>query len=98
VQSTQLLVLGLPYLHTLLFSSTILFNYLPRTNIPTMGFAIKKPADATGSAMPAICIGLFVAFGGVLFGYVLLTHISTSHVPTLTSTDMTLVPSVAFLL
>lgn len=38
-----------------------------------MGFAIKKPADATGSAMPAICIGLFVAFGGVLFGYVLLS-------------------------
>ncbi|KAJ5310816.1 uncharacterized protein N7443_003277 [Penicillium atrosanguineum] len=34
-----------------------------------MGFAIKKPADATGSAMPAIVIGLFVAFGGVLFGY-----------------------------
>ncbi|KAJ5675189.1 uncharacterized protein N7477_005123 [Penicillium maclennaniae] len=34
-----------------------------------MGFAIKKPADATGSAVPAIVIGLFVAFGGVLFGY-----------------------------
>lgn len=35
-----------------------------------MGFAIKKPDDAVGSAAPAIIIGLFVAFGGVLFGYV----------------------------
>ncbi|CAI7664108.1 Major facilitator-type transporter ecdD [Penicillium manginii] len=34
-----------------------------------MGFAIKKPDDAVGSATPAIIIGLFVAFGGVLFGY-----------------------------
>lgn len=35
-----------------------------------MGFALKKPDDAVGSAAPAILIGLFVAFGGVLFGYV----------------------------
>ncbi|KAJ5153731.1 Major facilitator superfamily domain general substrate transporter [Penicillium coprophilum] len=34
-----------------------------------MGFALKKPDDAVGSAAPAIMIGLFVAFGGVLFGY-----------------------------
>lgn len=34
-----------------------------------MGFAFKRPDDATGSAAPAIMIGLFVAFGGVLFGY-----------------------------
>ncbi|EPS31442.1 Major facilitator-type transporter ecdD [Penicillium oxalicum] len=34
-----------------------------------MGFALKKPDDAVGSATPAIIIGLFVAFGGVLFGY-----------------------------
>ncbi|OQD78959.1 hypothetical protein PENANT_c070G08299 [Penicillium antarcticum] len=34
-----------------------------------MGFMIKKPDDAPGSAAPAIIIGLFVAFGGVLFGY-----------------------------
>ncbi|GAB1194040.1 general substrate transporter [Aspergillus pseudonomiae] len=34
-----------------------------------MGFMLKKPDDATGSAAPAIMIGLFVAFGGVLFGY-----------------------------
>lgn len=47
-------------------------------------FALKKPADVPGKAWwvlqsiwdfiqtnwlrPAICIGLFVAFGGVLFG------------------------------
>lgn len=37
-----------------------------------MGFGLKKPDDAVGSAAPAIIIGLFVAFGGVLFGYVLL--------------------------
>ncbi|KAJ5306902.1 hypothetical protein PENANT_c003G06296 [Penicillium antarcticum] len=34
-----------------------------------MGFALKRPDDAVGSAAPAIIIGLFVAFGGVLFGY-----------------------------
>ncbi|KAL4780410.1 general substrate transporter [Aspergillus varians] len=34
-----------------------------------MGFMLKKPDDAAGSAMPAIMIGLFVAFGGVLYGY-----------------------------
>lgn len=28
-----------------------------------------KPDDAAGAAWPAICIGAFVAFGGVLFGY-----------------------------
>ena len=33
-----------------------------------MGFALKKPADVAGSALPAIVIGTFVAFGGVLFG------------------------------
>ncbi|OCK78589.1 general substrate transporter [Lepidopterella palustris CBS 459.81] len=32
-------------------------------------FALKKPDDVPGKAWPAICIGLFVAFGGVLFGY-----------------------------
>lgn len=34
-----------------------------------MGFMIKKPADESGSAGFAIIIGLFVAFGGLLFGY-----------------------------
>ena len=34
-----------------------------------MGFGFKKPDDAAGAAAPAIIIGLFVAFGGVLFGY-----------------------------
>jgi MFS family permease len=34
-----------------------------------MGFMPKKPEDAAGAAWPAILIGLFVAFGGVLFGY-----------------------------
>jgi len=28
-----------------------------------------KPEDEAGAAWPAICIGAFVAFGGVLFGY-----------------------------
>jgi SP family sugar:H+ symporter-like MFS transporter len=35
-----------------------------------MPFLLKKPADVEGSAAPAIMVGLFVAFGGVLFGYV----------------------------
>lgn len=35
-----------------------------------MGIAIKKPSEEAGKAWPAIVIGFFVAFGGVLFGYV----------------------------
>ncbi|KAL2395781.1 Major facilitator-type transporter ecdD [Exophiala dermatitidis] len=34
-----------------------------------MGFLFNKPADVPGSAAPAIIIGCFVAFGGILFGY-----------------------------
>jgi len=34
-----------------------------------MGVAFKKPAGEPGKAWPAILVGLFVAFGGVLFGY-----------------------------
>jgi hypothetical protein len=34
----------------------------------TMGLMLKKPAGEPGSAVPAIIIGLFVAFGGILFG------------------------------
>lgn len=34
-----------------------------------MGFLIKKPADDVGATWPAVVVGLFVAFGGVLFGY-----------------------------
>ncbi|KAI9371223.1 general substrate transporter [Aspergillus egyptiacus] len=34
-----------------------------------MGFILRKPDDAAGSAVRAILIGLFVAFGGVLYGY-----------------------------
>ncbi|CAL8575107.1 Plasma membrane low glucose sensor [Xanthoria parietina] len=34
-----------------------------------MGVMIKKPTDVPGSAAPAILIGLFVSFGGILFGY-----------------------------
>ena len=35
-----------------------------------MGVMIKKPEGSAGSAFPAILVGLFVAFGGVLYGYV----------------------------
>jgi hypothetical protein len=41
-----------------------------------MGFALKKPEDTAGSAAPAIIIGFFVAFGGILFGYALLFVLS----------------------
>ncbi|KAF2705335.1 high affinity glucose transporter RGT2 [Pleomassaria siparia CBS 279.74] len=34
-----------------------------------MGFSVKPPPNAAGSALPAIFIGMFVAFGGVLYGY-----------------------------
>jgi SP family sugar:H+ symporter-like MFS transporter len=30
---------------------------------------LNKPPDAEGSARPAIIMGIFVAFGGILFGY-----------------------------
>jgi hypothetical protein len=33
-----------------------------------MGLMIKKPDDVVGSAAPAIIIGVFVAFGGILVG------------------------------
>jgi len=35
-----------------------------------MAFMIKNPEPSAGKSWPAILIGLFVAFGGVLFGYV----------------------------
>lgn len=35
-----------------------------------MGLMLKKPEHVAGSALPAIAIGMFVAFGGVLFGCV----------------------------
>ncbi|RKF64218.1 putative glucose transporter rco-3 [Erysiphe neolycopersici] len=34
-----------------------------------MGLALKKPQDVPGRSWPAIVIGLFVATGGVLYGY-----------------------------
>ena len=34
-----------------------------------MGIMLKKPEGIPGKSWPAIVIGLFVAFGGVLFGY-----------------------------
>lgn len=34
-----------------------------------MGFMIKKPDDVAGSPVPALLVGLFISFGGVLFGY-----------------------------
>ena len=35
-----------------------------------MGLMLQKPEGSAGSALPAILVGLFVAFGGVLYGYV----------------------------
>ena len=34
-----------------------------------MGLKLKKPTDVAGASWPAVAVGLFVAFGGVLFGY-----------------------------
>lgn len=36
-----------------------------------MGIMLKKPDHVAGSAAPAIIVGLFVAFGGILFGCVI---------------------------
>ena len=54
-------------------ASCLLNTSLPlhyRADIREMGLALKKPDGAAGASWPAIVIGLFVAFGGVLFGYV----------------------------
>lgn len=32
-------------------------------------FGLKKPADDPGAAWPAIMVGFFAAFGGILYGY-----------------------------
>lgn len=32
-------------------------------------FAFNKPPGEEGAAWPAILVGMFVAFGGILFGY-----------------------------
>jgi hypothetical protein len=34
-----------------------------------MGVMLKKPEGEAGKSGPAIAIGLFVAFGGILYGY-----------------------------
>ncbi|CAG8980944.1 hypothetical protein HYALB_00003803 [Hymenoscyphus albidus] len=34
-----------------------------------MGISLKKPEGVPGRSWPAIAIGMFVAFGGILFGY-----------------------------
>ncbi|KAF1988877.1 putative transporter, partial [Aulographum hederae CBS 113979] len=34
-----------------------------------MGFLIEKPKNEPGAAWPAILVGLFAAFGGILYGY-----------------------------
>lgn len=33
--------------------------------------SLTKPAEEAGKSWPGIVIGFFVAFGGILFGYVL---------------------------
>lgn len=61
-----------------------------------MGFLFNKPADAAGSAAPAIIIGLFVAFGGLLFGYVLILYQQSLQHVLMDVSDMTPVPSAVF--
>lgn len=61
-----------------------------------MGFLLKKPADIQGKSWPAIVIGLFVAFGGVLFGYERPILVLTLAFTDCTTIDMTLEQSVEF--
>lgn len=39
-----------------------------------MGAMLGKPEGVPGSSGPAIIVGLFVAFGGILYGYVVFKH------------------------
>jgi hypothetical protein len=59
-----------------------------------MGLLLKKPADEPGAAWPAIAVGLFVAFGGILFGYCL--TLLLSHTIADLSIAMTPAQSVAY--
>lgn len=34
-----------------------------------MGFGLQKPKDEPGAAWPAIMVGMFAAFAGILYGY-----------------------------
>lgn len=38
---------------------------------------LKKPEATAGKSWPAIAVGMFVAFGGILFGYVISIQLST---------------------
>jgi hypothetical protein len=58
-----------------------------------MGLMLQKPQGVAGSTAPAILVGLFVAFGGVLFGYANLTF---SQRTVLTFTVMIPVPLEVF--
>ncbi|EDO03542.1 hypothetical protein SS1G_06023 [Sclerotinia sclerotiorum 1980 UF-70] len=46
-----------------------MFSKAKRDKMSLKGIGIKKPEGAAGSSFIAILVGLFVAFGGVLFGY-----------------------------
>jgi hypothetical protein len=63
-----------------------------------MGLMLQKPQGVAGSTAPAILVGLFVAFGGVLYGYaspafvfsgILLTHTDMIPVPSEVSLECT---------
>lgn len=53
-----------------------------------MGLTFKKPEGTAGKAWPAIAIGMFVAFGGVLFGYVESIDSLTLTIPCGSSSDI----------
>jgi hypothetical protein len=55
-------VLSIHKFDSYLGTSIITMNALRRASLP-------KPEEA-GKAWPAIAIGMFVAFGGILYGYV----------------------------
>lgn len=58
---------------TLNFQSSCdtMFSRNKKGTLSLQKIGIKKPAGVAGSSGFAILVGLFVAFGGVLFGFVL---------------------------
>lgn len=48
----------------------MMFTKTKRGKFSLKGIGIKKPEGVAGSSAFAILVGLFVAFGGVLFGFV----------------------------
>jgi len=71
IKGVAFLTYGFKINDTRLLIQSSLWSIFPSSILhisANMGFMINNPEKDSGKAWPAIMIGLFVAFGGVLFG------------------------------